>query len=157
MEFHGVPLHPLVVHAAVVFTPLAALATLAFVVVGRWRELLRWPTAVLAVLATGACWTARITGRSLFNKLTAQGLHNKWLTLHQQRGNVLVWIVLALAVLAVLAALVVPTEAGAARLSASPALVLGLRVVVVAVAIAALVYVYLTGDAGARALWAPTS
>jgi len=156
MEFHGVPLHPLVVHAAVVFTPLAALAALAFAVVGRWRDFLRWPTAVLAVVAAGACWAARITGRNLFAKLTAQGLHNKWLTVHQQRGNVLVWIVLALAVLAVVAALAVPAGAQAARVQTSPALVLGLRVLVVVVAVASLVYVYLTGDAGARALWAPT-
>ena len=156
MEFHGVPLHPLVVHAAVVFTPLAALAALAFAVVGRWRDFLRWPTAVLAVVAAGACWAARITGRNLFAKLTAQGLHNKWLTVHQQRGNVLVWIVLALAVLAVVAALAVPAGAQAARVQTSPALVLGLRVLVVVAAVASLVYVYLTGDAGARALWAPT-
>ena len=51
MEFHGIPLHPLVVHGAVVFTPLAAVAALVFVLVERWRELLRWPTAVLAVVA----------------------------------------------------------------------------------------------------------
>ncbi len=156
MEFHGIPLHPLVVHAAVVFTPLAALAALAFAVVSRWRDYLRWPTAVLAVVAAGACWAARITGRNLFAKLTAQGLHNKWLTVHQQRGNVLVWIVLALAVLAVVAALAVPAGAQAARVQTGPALVLGLRVLVVVAALASLVYVYLTGDAGARALWAPT-
>ena len=45
----GLPLHPLVVHATVVFTPLAALAALAYVFLGRYRDLLRWPTLVLAV------------------------------------------------------------------------------------------------------------
>lgn len=157
MDFHGIPLHPLVVHGAVVFTPLAAVAALLFVLVERWREILRWPTAVLAVLATANCWAARITGRNLFSKLTAQGLHNKWLTIHQQRGNVLVWVVLAMAVLVVLATLVVPASTQVARLSTSPALVLGVRVLVVGLAGATLVYVYLTGDAGARSLWAPTS
>ena len=165
MDFQGIPLHPLVVHGTVVLTPLAALAALAFVVVGRWREPLRWPTAVLAVIAAACCWTARITGRNLFSKLTAQGFHNKWLDIHQQRANVLVWVVLAFAVLAVVATLVVPVTAQAARqanvrtarLSASPVLVLGVRLVVVGLAIATLVYVYLTGDAGARSVWAPTS
>jgi len=157
MEFHGIPLHPLVVHAAVVFTPLAAVSALGFVLLERWREYLRWPTAVLVVVAAATDYTARVTGRNLFNKLTAQGLHNKWLTLHQQRANVLVWLVLALALLALLATLVVPTRAGAARLALSPALVLGVRAVVVGLAVASLVYVYLTGDAGARSLWAPTS
>lgn len=157
MEFHGVPLHPLVVHAAVVFTPLAALAGVLFVLVGRWREQVRWPAAVLVVVAAGTDWLARVTGRNLFRRLTAQGLHDKWLNIHQQRANVLVWLVLGLAVVVVLATLTVPTGSRAARLAVSPVLVLGLRVVVVVVAVASLVYVYLTGDAGARAIWAPTS
>ena len=49
MEFHGIPLHPLVVHAAVVFTPLAALSALGFALVERWRGYLRWPTLVAAM------------------------------------------------------------------------------------------------------------
>jgi hypothetical protein len=155
MEFHGIPLHPLVVHAAVVFTPLAAVSALVFVLVARWREYVRWPTLVLVLITAATDFTAKITGRNLFNKLTAQGLHNKWLTLHQQRGNTLVWIVLALAVVAVLAVLAVPTAAGSARITTVPVLVLVLRVAVVGLAVAALVYVYLTGDAGARSLWAP--
>jgi uncharacterized membrane protein len=157
MEFNGIPLHPLVVHAAVVFTPLAALAAVVFVLVAKWRELLRWPAAVLVVVAAGTDWVARITGRNLFSKLTAQGLHNKWLNIHQQRANVLVWLVLGLAVVVVLAALTIPAGDRLARLQVSPAVVLGLQVVVVGVAVASLVYVYLTGDAGARSIWAPTS
>ena len=157
MEFNGIPLHPLVVHAAVVFTPLAALAALLFVLIAKWRELLRWPAAVLVVVAAGTDWVARITGRNLFSKLTAQGLHNKWLNIHQQRANVLVWLVLGLAVVVVLATLTIPAGDRLARLQVSPAVVLGLQVVVVGVAVASLVYVYLTGDAGARSIWAPTS
>ena len=109
----------------------------------------------LVLLTAATDYTAKITGRNLFNKLTAQGLHNKWLTLHQQRGNTLVWIVLALAVVGVLAVLAVPTASGTARITTAPALVLVLRVAVVGLAAATLVYVYLTGDAGARSLWAP--
>src|SRR3954451_12617429 len=71
MEFHGIPLHPLVVHGAVVFTPLAALSAICFVLVERWRVQLRWPSAVLAVVAAGNCYAARVTGRNLFSKLTA--------------------------------------------------------------------------------------
>ena len=157
MEFNGIPLHPLVVHAAVVFTPLAALAALVFVLIGRWRELVRWPAAVLVVVAAGTDWVARITGRNLFSKLTAQGLHNKWLDLHQQRANVLVWLVLGLAVVVVLATFVLPAGDRLARLQVSPVVVLGVQAVVVGLAVASLVYVYLTGDAGARSIWAPTS
>jgi uncharacterized membrane protein len=156
MEFHGIPLHPLVVHAAVVFTPLAALSALGFALVERWRGYLRWPTLVLVVMATAVCFTAKITGQNLFDKLQKQGFQNKWLTLHQHRANILVWIVLALAVAGVLAALTVPARTSAARLNVQPVVVLGLRVAVVGLAVATLVYVYLTGDAGARSLWAPS-
>jgi hypothetical protein len=156
MDFHGIPLHPLVVHAAVVFTPLAALSALGFAVVARWRSYLRWPTAALVVIAAVVDYTAKVTGQNLFNKLQAQGFHNKWLTLHQHRANILVWIVLALAVVGLLATLTVPAGAAAARVSTQPVVVLALRVAVVGLAVAALVYVYLTGDAGARSLWAPS-
>ena len=156
MEFHGIPLHPLVVHAAVVFTPLAAVSALGFVLVERWRGYLRWPTLVLVVLTAAVDYTAKLTGQNLFNKLRAQGFHNKWLTLHQQRANVLVWIVLALAVAGILATLTVPAGTAAARITTQPVVTLALRVVVVGLAVAALVYVYLTGDAGARSLWAPS-
>jgi len=54
MELNGVPLHPLVVHAVVVLAPLAALTGLVYVVVPKWRWLLRWPLVVLAVAAAGA-------------------------------------------------------------------------------------------------------
>jgi len=155
MEFHGIPLHPLVVHAAVVFTPLAASAALAFVLVERWRDYLRWPTLVLVLLAAAVDYTAKLTGLNLFHKLEKQGFHNRWLTIHQQRANVLVWIVLGLAVVGVLAVLIVPGRTSAARISAPPLVVLGVRALVVGLSIAALVYVYLTGDAGARSLWAP--
>jgi hypothetical protein len=156
MEFHGIPLHPLVVHAAVVFTPLAAVSSLGFALVERWRGYLRRPTLVLVVTAAAVDYTAKLTGQSLFNQLTKQGFHNKWLTLHQQRANTLVWIVLALAVVGVPATLAVPAGASAARLNTQPAVVLALRIAVVGLAVAALVYVYLTGDAGARSLWAPS-
>ena len=45
MEIAGLPLHPLVVHAAVVLIPLTALLAVAFAVLPRWRWLVRWPTA----------------------------------------------------------------------------------------------------------------
>ena len=43
MEINGVPLHPLVVHAVVVFAPLAALFGIAYAVLPNWRWALRWP------------------------------------------------------------------------------------------------------------------
>ena len=58
------PLHPLVVHAAVVFVPLAALAAILFVV-PKWRWLVRWPALVLAVGGAAAVQIAVMTARDL--------------------------------------------------------------------------------------------
>ena len=50
-EFRGLPLHVLVVHAAVIFVPLAALCAILFVALPRWRYQLRWPLVVLTVIS----------------------------------------------------------------------------------------------------------
>ena len=63
----GLPLHILVIHAAVVFGPLAALSALAYVGLPRYRDLLRWPTLVLALIAFGSIWAAYLTGQNFFD------------------------------------------------------------------------------------------
>ena len=64
MEINGVPLHPLVVHAVVVFVPLAALGALAMAV-PKWRWLARWPTLLVTLGATAATYVATLTGEDL--------------------------------------------------------------------------------------------
>jgi len=64
LEFGGLPLHPLVVHAAVVFIPLAALLLIAGAIILRWRWLL--PTAVLVSwVATAFSILASQSGEAL--------------------------------------------------------------------------------------------
>src|SRR4051794_8201922 len=65
MEIDGLPLHALVLHAAVVFTPLAGLFAIVFAALPRWRYLTRWPTAALTLIALGSVWMARISGMAL--------------------------------------------------------------------------------------------
>ena len=50
-EIAGLPLHPLVVHFAVVLLPLGALGLIALVAVPRWADRFAWPT--LGALAGG--------------------------------------------------------------------------------------------------------
>ena len=148
MEIHGIPLHPLVVHAAVVFTPLAALAVALYGSMARWRPLLRWPMAGLAVVSAGACGLAWLTGRQLRDHLLAKGVQNKWIAIHNHRANILVLLVLLQFVVAAVAFLMTrpgrPLGGAAAK---------ALPVVLVVVALVVLVSVVLTGDAGARAVW----
>src|SRR4051794_18832363 len=80
MSINGVPLHPLVVHAAVVFVPMSALATFALVV-PRLRWAARWAALVLAVLAAGSVQLAAMTGEDLEHRVGHSALvetHQMW-------------------------------------------------------------------------------
>ena len=131
----GLPLHPLVVHAAVVFTPLAALAALAYVFLGRYRDLLRWPTLVLAgVNFFDSDHFANFSGEAL-DKIET----------HENYANTLRWIASAFGIVTVAATYFYHDRTGTVRT------VLGALIAISAVA--TLVWVALTGDAGARAVW----
>lgn len=142
MEINGLPLHPLVVHAAVIFTPIAALTALAYLV-PRWRVMLRWPMVALAVIATGAIVTAYFTGINFLNHKpelrTSPQVQN-----HQHHARQLLWVTLAFGVIA-LASGWFTTRTGALRVV--------LDVLLGVAAVAVLVLVFLTGEAGARAVW----
>src|SRR3954464_9668062 len=99
MEINALPLHPLAVHAAVVFGPLAALAALAFLV-PRWRDRLRWPMVVLAVIATGAIVLAYYSGGDLLES-KPELKASPQVEAHEELGDQLLWIGLAFGVIAV--------------------------------------------------------
>ena len=106
----GLPAHPLVVHAAVVLLPIAAIATVVVAAVPRWRR----PYALLAfgvsLAAAGAIWLAQESGESLEERVTETALVERHTELAEQ---VLPW---AIAVVVVAGAVVarrpVPIPAG---------------------------------------------
>lgn len=142
MEINGLPLHPLVVHAAVVLGPLAALTALASLV-PRWREALRWPMVVLAVVATGATVLAYFSGGDLLDSRPELGTSPQ-VQDHEELGEQLLWISLAFGAVAVVAGLL-RARTGALRIV--------LDVLLAVAAVVLLVWVFRTGEAGARAVW----
>ena len=144
MEINGLPLHPLVVHAAVVFGPLAALTALAYVVLPAWRDRLRWPMVVLALMGTGAITAAYFTGMNFFNSRPPELQKLEILQTHRTRAIRLFWVTLGFGVLAVLAAWL-HTRTGAVRVVLN--VLLGLA------ALAVLALAVLAGDSGSRAVW----
>jgi hypothetical protein len=143
MEINGLPLHPLVIHAAVIFGPLAALAALLYVVLPRWRDRLRWPMVVLAVVAGGSIVAAYLTGTNfLDSKPELKQLEQ--VQTHEDRAWITLWVTLGFVVVA-LAAGYLHERRGAVRAGVSSLLAVA--------AVATLVSVVLTGDAGARAVW----
>jgi uncharacterized membrane protein len=142
MEINGLPLHPLVVHAAVVFGPLAALTALGYLV-PRWRDTLRWPMLVLAVIATGAIVLAYFSGGDFLDS-KPELESSPQVETHEERGEQLLWISLAFGLVAIVAGWL-HARSGALRVVLD--VLLGLT------AVALLVWVFLTGEAGARAVW----
>jgi hypothetical protein len=154
MEINGIPLHPLVVHAVVVFVPLGALAAILFAVVPRWRWLLRWPTLLLAAAAVVLVRVAVLSGTRLKSD---RQLGGDLLARHQLWGHRLEYAVWVFAAVAVVACWVlpyaVPLVGRPDRPSPVPVLTTVMTVVLPIAGAVVLVVCVITGDAGARALW----
>jgi hypothetical protein len=145
MEINGLPLHALVVHAAVIFGPLSALAGVLYALVPRWRDRLRWPLVVVVAVAVGSVWVAYLSGGWVKD---ANGPYSgefaELVQTHEDRARILRWVASGFGVVT-LAAAWWHTRPGAMR-----AVLTGL---VGAGAIATGIYVVLVGDAGAQAAW----
>ena len=153
MELNGVPLHPLVVHAAVVLVPLGALLAIA-VVVPRWRWAARWPALIVSVGAAAAVQAASLTGEDLSE---SRGLDSPLVETHAEYAEQLLIAMYVLAAAVVVAFAVLPHVTRIAGASDRPARIAALEkpmmVVLPLAAVVVLVLVFLTGDAGARAVW----
>src|SRR5690242_8783308 len=139
MSINGTPLHPLVVHATVVFTPLAALAVIAYFARQRWRPALRWPTLALSAVCGIAIVSAYLTGKS-FASANPQLRQLPLVREHEHRAGMLLWVGIVFAVVAIAAVLVTDRE------STSPAVAVSVTVVAVLLAVAVLVLVVIVGD-----------
>lgn len=153
-EFAGLPLHPLLVHAAVVLVPSSALAAILFAVVPRWRWVLRWPVLVSALLSLLAVFVTVRSGQAL---LTSRPELAQLVATHQQRGQQLQLILLGYALVAALAffALGGPTRlaGGRSRTGAARPVQIVVAVLLVGLAGWSLLQTALTGDSGSRAVW----
>jgi uncharacterized membrane protein len=147
---NGLPLHPLVVHAAVVLIPLAVLGTLAVLLVPRWRRYL----PVVAAVATLAALTLPVatqSGEAFEERVGDPGVH-------RALGDQLLWIGIAFAAVLWLLVLLDRRRTGAADDAdggrpRGRAATRAVAVLSVVLALAAGVLVYRVGDSGARAAW----
>ncbi|HEU4421149.1 MAG TPA: DUF2231 domain-containing protein [Pilimelia sp.] len=154
-EFMGLPLHPLVVHAAVVFVPLLCLLAVAYALVPRVRVFVGWAAAALAVIAPVVAWVATRSGLALEQKLISQGFSGDILTKiseHRQFGERTFYVSIPLGLVTLALVLLTGTRAGRARTIPGWASVVLAAAVVVLAAVTAY-YVFRTGDSGARAVW----
>ena len=156
-EFMGLPAHALIVHAAVVFVPLAIVSAILYAVLPATRRYLWWVVLGLGVVAPLTAWAARLSGNEYKAYWLEHGASGEYLVNldnHQSYGNMTsLWAIgLGVVMLAmVLFVLPRPTgTTGAPSKAANSVLSIATAVVVIAISAVTAYYVYKTGDAGAR-------
>ena len=143
---NGLPVHPLVVHAAVVLIPLTALGLLVMVVSPRFSRALGWLVALGGLVAAGSAFVAKESGEALEERVGEPGFD------HADLGELMPVFAAVLFVMAVVLWLL---DRSAPPDGPSPRR--GLRIAVAAVAamvaVGNLVWVYRVGDSGAKSVW----
>ncbi|AGL21106.1 DUF2231 domain-containing protein [Actinoplanes sp. N902-109] len=156
-QINGLPVHALVLHAAVVFVPLLALVAIVYAILPRWRSRTGWAAIFLAVVAPIATYAAMASGAKLRDRLIANGMSGPPLEKiddHMSFGTTTFYVSLGLGIVTLVMVLLTLRKPG--NRLAMPADV-GLAVVMVALAAVSGYYVYKTGDSGAQAVWGTSS
>jgi uncharacterized membrane protein len=152
--FMGVPVHPLLVHAAVIFVPLLCLTAVAYALVPRVRVGVGWLAGLLAIVTPFTTWFATLSGNELRNRLVKQGFTGEILTKidkHSSYGDTTYKLSIALGVVTLL--LVVLTGAGIRPRRIPGWATVAFALVILGLSVATAYYVFKTGEAGAKAVW----
>lgn len=159
MEINGLPAHVLIIHAAVVFIPLAAISALVYVWMPKYRWASRWPSVGLAGVALVAVLAAYFSGKNFKDRFRDAGIAlPSDVQLHEERAQVLLWVTLVFVVFVLVAAwgLGGPSSLKSdrgARGKHDPLIEWSLVAGVTIFAVATLLMTIQTGDAGASAVW----
>ena len=151
-QVNGLPVHALVLHAAVVSVPLLALGAIVYALVGRWRAKIGWAVLLLTVIAPISALITVLSGHKLHERLLDQGLKGRGAEIindHMGFGTRTFWFSLALGVVTLVLVLATQRRPGSLPRVAD----LGLAVVTVALAAVTGYYVFRTGDSGATSVW----
>ena len=152
-QVNGLPVHILVLHAAVIFVPLLGLGAVVYGLVPSWRPRIGWAVGLLAVVAPVAALITKLSGTEFYNRLLSAGRVSPpgkvILDGHMENGTITFWLTLALGVVSLI--LVVLTTRNP-RVLPKPA-ELGITLVLVVLAALSGYYLFETGDSGATAVW----
>ncbi|MGI8651418.1 MAG: DUF2231 domain-containing protein [Geodermatophilaceae bacterium] len=152
----GLPTHPLIVHAVVVFVPLTALAAIALTVVPRWRTRFGVMATLAALTSIGSVFVAQESGELLEDRvLSTDDAPFELVLAHTALGeDLLPWVlVLSIALLALIGLAFWVNRRGADRPSWANPADWGLGANSVAGAVLSLIYVIRIGHSGSEAVW----
>lgn len=147
----GIPLHPLIVHLAVIAVPVAALGAILIALLPRLNQ--RWvlPVFITSVLGTLGAGLAKMSGEALAEAKNLSE-HAEPLAEHAQYSDLaVVSAILLTGMLFIYTVMAKKPELHS--LLASPKLLLAVRALTVLTAIAALITVILAGHEGAALVW----
>ena len=141
----GLPLHPLVVHFAVVLLPVAALGLLLLVLFGKLADRFGWLTLLVLAVGTTAAFVARQSGEDLAAKIGRPTEHATW-------GGLLPWVAAGLTAVTLVWFLLHRADRRAKR--GRSAATIGTALLTAALALVTIAFSILTGHSGATAVWA---
>jgi hypothetical protein len=161
-EILGIPAHPLLIHAAVVFIPLQVLAALAYAFLPWARRHAGWFVFGITFVAPGAALLAKLSGDAFRARLVkehkAGGSGLVAIDQHRSYGTMTLYFTLGLSVLLIIMMLL--HRAATAQTPDKEGLVVGrgftglvVSVLTLIVAIGTGYYVFRTGDTGAHIVW----
>lgn len=144
--FQGLPLHPLVVHAAVVFVPLLILVGIGYALVPQLRSKLDLVAGALAILAPLTTLVAKLSGDAFRHRMTIKfpGSSFDKIDEHSHFGTFTFYLTTLLGILV----LVMVVNRRKSRW-----LHWLLSVLVIAAGVAAGYYVFRAGDTAAHIVW----
>ena len=166
-EILGIPAHPLLVHAAVVFVPLQIVAALAYALVPFVRRYIAWFVAGIAVIAPITVFTAKLSGDAFrARKIRIGAASDELLASIDQHSSFGLRTLYASLVLSVLMLLMLFVQTRSLRgvdsaveaetstpAKGSMALGIILTVAVLGAGATAGYFVFKTGDSGAKMVW----
>jgi hypothetical protein len=156
-EFMGIPAHPLLVHAAVVFAPLLIIAVFGYALVPALRSRIGWLLVTLAVIAPLTLWFAKLSGDAFRARMVARNATSpEFLAVideHRGFGELAAWWGTGLGLLALGLFYLLWTAAKRPAADGSKILQYGVIALTLVVAAVTGYYVFKTGDTGAKAVW----
>src|SRR6185503_7940795 len=117
-QINGLPVHVLVLHAAVVFVPLLALGAIVYALVGPWRAKIGWAVLLLGIVAPICTFVAKESGQKLYDRLAPNMSANGKVILddHMHFGTMTFWFTLALGLVSIVAVILTRASGSAPKI-----------------------------------------
>lgn len=155
MEINGLPAHPLIIHAAVVLIPIAAVLAASYAVVPRWRWYTRWPMVGFSFAALAAVMFAYFSGKDFLDQRPEL---ESIVQPHEERAEILFWLTIVFVGVVLISAFALGGPSAlvsgrGARGRHAPLIEWFLMVMLVIFAVSLILMTFQTGEAGARMVW----